>query len=110
MGKKRMHLAMRSIKGLPSELNVRWRMTMRPGLCWAFDKHKPVDALVGLKRASASTWSTRSGRSSSSFGYVKVRYRGHKRNTAQIVTLFALPSLWMTSRKLLTCMVQVHVQ
>lgn len=36
------------------------------------------------------------------FGYVKVRYRGLKKNTAQIVTLFALSNLWMVRYKLLT--------
>ena len=29
------------------------------------------------------------------FGYVKVRYRGLAKNTAQLVTLFALSNLWM---------------
>ncbi len=35
------------------------------------------------------------------FGFVKVRYRGLKKNTAQLVTLFALSNLWMTRRTLL---------
>ncbi len=35
------------------------------------------------------------------FGYVKVRYRGLKKNTAQIVTLFALANLWMARRQLM---------
>ncbi len=35
------------------------------------------------------------------FGYEKVRYRGLKKNTAQIVTLFALGNLWMAQHKLL---------
>lgn len=30
------------------------------------------------------------------FGFTKVRYRGLAKNTAQIVTLFALSNLWMT--------------
>jgi len=34
------------------------------------------------------------------FGYTKVCYRGPTKNTAQIVTLFALPNLWMVRRKL----------
>jgi transposase, IS5 family len=34
------------------------------------------------------------------FGYTKVRYRGLAKNTAQIVTLFALSNLWMVRRKL----------
>ncbi len=35
------------------------------------------------------------------FGYAKVRYRGLKKNTAQLVTLFALSNLWMARSKLL---------
>jgi transposase, IS5 family len=34
------------------------------------------------------------------FGLVKVRYRGLEKNTAQLVTLFALSNLWMVRRKL----------
>ena len=36
------------------------------------------------------------------FGYVKVRFRGLAKNTAQLVTLFALSNLWMVRRHLLT--------
>ena len=35
------------------------------------------------------------------FGYVKVRYRGLAKNTAQLRTLFALANLWMVRRALL---------
>ena len=35
------------------------------------------------------------------FGYVKVRFRGLAKNTAQMVTLFALSNLWMAPRHLL---------
>ena len=35
------------------------------------------------------------------FDWVKVRYRGLKKNTAQLVTLFALSNLWMVRGKLL---------
>ena len=34
------------------------------------------------------------------FGFTKVRYRGLAKNTAQIVTLFALGNLWMARRQL----------
>ena len=36
------------------------------------------------------------------FGFVKVRYRGLKKNTAQLFTLFALSNLWMVRRKLMS--------
>jgi len=35
------------------------------------------------------------------FGHAKVRYRGLKKNTAQLYTLFALSHLWMARRALL---------
>ena len=35
------------------------------------------------------------------FGYTKVRYRGLKKNAAQVQTLFALSHLWMARRKLM---------
>jgi len=35
------------------------------------------------------------------FGYLKVRYRGLAKNTAQLHTLFALANLWMVRRRLL---------
>ena len=35
------------------------------------------------------------------FGFTKVRYRGLKKNTLQIKTLFALSNLWMARHKLM---------
>ena len=35
------------------------------------------------------------------FGYAKVRYRGLAKNTAQVLTLFALSNVWMARRHLL---------
>jgi IS5 family transposase len=35
------------------------------------------------------------------FGFIKVRYRGLAKNTAQITTLFALSNLWMVRRSLM---------
>ncbi|WP_439450104.1 IS5 family transposase [Stenotrophomonas sp. ATs4] len=35
------------------------------------------------------------------FGYTKVRYRGLAKNTAQVLTLFALSNLWMVRRQLM---------
>ena len=36
------------------------------------------------------------------FGHVKVRYRGLKKNTAELVTLLALSNLWIARRRLLS--------
>lgn len=35
------------------------------------------------------------------FGYTKVRYRGLAKNSAQMLTLFALSNLWMARRQLM---------
>jgi IS5 family transposase len=35
------------------------------------------------------------------FGYVKVRYRGMKKNTLQLKTLFALSNLWVARHPLM---------
>jgi IS5 family transposase len=38
---------------------------------------------------------------SGQFGHTKVRYRGLKKNTAQLVTLCALSNIWMARSRLL---------
>jgi IS5 family transposase len=44
------------------------------------------------------------------FGYTKVRFRGLVKNTAQLVTLFALSNLWMARRHLMEPVGQVRPQ
>ena len=94
--------------------NVRWHVAMRPGLRRALDEDKPVDALIDqLERTKASIRAKVEHPFrvlKQQFGYVKVRYRGLKKNTAQIVTLFALSNLWMARHKLLACRGQVRLQ
>ena len=43
------------------------------------------------------------------FGYLKTRFRGLAKNTAQLVTLFALSNLWMARRYLLTTAGEVRL-
>ncbi|MFZ5457634.1 MAG: IS5 family transposase [Pseudomonadota bacterium] len=92
---------------------VCWHVAMRPGLRRALDKHKPLDDLIGqLERTKARIRAKVEHPFrvlKQQFGYVKVRYRGLKKNTAQIVTLFALSNLWMPRHKL-QAMAQVRVQ
>ena len=84
---------------------VRWRIAMRPGLRKKLDKADPVDALVHkveyLKASVRAKVEHPFRVIKRQFGYVKVRYRGLKKNTAQLVTLFALSNLWMARGKLL---------
>ena len=42
------------------------------------------------------------------FGFTKVRYRGLTKNTAQIVTLFALANLWLARKRLLPLVGEVR--
>jgi IS5 family transposase len=35
------------------------------------------------------------------FGFTKVRYKGLAKNTAQLITLFALSNLWMARKRIL---------
>jgi hypothetical protein len=42
------------------------------------------------------------------FDHVKVGYRGLKKNTAQLITLFALSNLWMARGRLLAAQAWVH--
>jgi IS5 family transposase len=44
------------------------------------------------------------------FGLVKVRFRGLAKNTAHVVTLFALSNLWMARKKLMAMQAVVHPQ
>ena len=84
---------------------TRWHVAMRPGLRRALDKDKPLDDLIAqLERTKARIRAKVEHPFrvlKQQFGYVKVRYRGLKKNTAQIVTLFALSNLWMVRHKLL---------
>ncbi|MEB1349471.1 IS5 family transposase [Xanthomonas campestris pv. campestris] len=43
------------------------------------------------------------------FGYTKVRYRGLAKNTAQVLTLFALSNLWLKRKQLLPAMGSVRL-
>ena len=93
---------------------VRWHVAMRPGLRRELDKDKPLEALIDqLERTKASIRAKVEHPFrvlKQQFGYVKVRYRGLKKNTAQLVTLFALSNLWMARHKLMAYMGQVRLQ
>ncbi|OLK79709.1 transposase, partial [Xanthomonas oryzae] len=43
------------------------------------------------------------------FGYTKVRYRGLAENTAHVLSLFALSTLWMKRKQLLHAMESVRL-
>jgi IS5 family transposase len=81
-----------------------WHIAMRPGKCRALDKtrrsHQLIDELEHLKASVRAKVEHPFRVIKRQFGHVKVRYRGLKKNTAQLVTLFALSNLWMVRKKL----------
>ena len=94
--------------------DVEWHVAMRPGKRRALDKTKPMDALVDeIERLKASVRAKVEHPFrvvKRQFGHVKVRYRGLKKNTAQLVTLFALSNLWMARRALLVLDGQIRAE
>ena len=84
---------------------VRWNIAMRPGKRQQLDKTKLVDDLTDqLERIKASIRAKVEHPFrviKRQFGHVKVRYRGLKKNTAQLHTLFALSNLWMARSSLM---------
>ena len=85
---------------------VQWHVAMRPGKRRALDPGKKVDALIEqvehIKASIRAKVEHPFRVIKRQFGHVKVRYRGLKKNTAQLMTLFALSNLWMARKKLLT--------
>ena len=78
---------------------------MRPGKRRALEKNDLFDALTdkiekakaGIRAKVAHPFRVIKRQ----FGFVKIRYRGLKKKTVQLVTLFALPNLWMVRVKLM---------
>ncbi len=84
---------------------VTWHIAMRPGKRTALDKeNNPVDALIDqvekIKAIIRAKVEHPFGVIKRQFGYTKVRYRGLKKNTLQLKTLFALSNLWMVRHQL----------
>ena len=94
--------------------DVNWHVAMRPGKRRALDKAKTIDKLIDqVERIKASVRAKVEHPFrviKQQFGHVKVRYRGLKKNTAQLRTLFALSNLWMARAKLLVLDGQVRAK
>ena len=77
---------------------------MRPGKCRALNKQSPWWRL--LEKAEQLKASVRAKVQhpfrviKCQFGFTKVRYKGLAKNTAQLMTLFALSNVWMAPRHL----------
>ncbi len=92
-------------KRADAQPGVAWHVAMRPGKRAALDKSKPIGAMTDqVERIKASIRAKVEHPFrviKRQFGFVKVRYRGLKKNTAQLTTLFALSNLWMARGKLM---------
>ena len=78
---------------------------MQPGKRKALDRSDPHDAITEqiekIKAGVRAKVEHPFRVIKRQFGYVKTRYRGLAKNTAQLITLFALSNLWMVRRSLL---------
>ena len=87
-----------------AKTGIAWHIAMRPGKRKKLDKTNQADAM--LDQAEKLKASVRAEVEhpfrvlKCQFGFVKVRYRGLKKNTAQLFTLFALSNLSMVRSKL----------
>ena len=88
-----------------AKARVTWHVAMRPGKRRALNKENEADAMIDqaekLKAGIRAKVEHPFRVIKRQFGFVKVRYRGLKKNTAQLFTLFALSNLWMVRGKLM---------
>ena len=93
---------------------VNWHVAMRAGKRAALDKtrrsHELIDELERLKASMRAKVEHPFRVIKRQFGHVKVRYRGLKKNTAQLSTLFALSNLWMVRKTLQVLDGQIRAQ
>ena len=78
---------------------------MGPGKRRALDKDNQADALIDqaekLKAGIRAKVEHPFRVIKRQFGFMKVRYKGLKKNAAQLMTLFALSNLWMVRGQLM---------
>lgn len=86
-------------------IKAKWHVAMKPGKRRALDKSTPLGELINRFEQTKAGVRAKVEHPfrvlKRQFGYVKVRYRGVAKNTAQITTLFALSNLWMVRKPIL---------
>ena len=84
-------------------IEVYWHIAMRPGKRRALDKQSPLGAILDkieqLKASIRAKVEHPFRVIEREFGHAKVRYRGLKKNTAQLFTLLMLSNLWMVRKR-----------
>lgn len=92
-------------KRADAKSGIQWHIAMRPGKRKALNKDNEADALIDkaekLKAGIRAKVEHPFRVIKRQFGFMKVRYRGLEKNTAQLITLFALPNLWMVRTELI---------
>ena len=92
-------------KRADAKTGITWHIAMRPGKRKKLNKTNEADALLDqaekLKAGIRAKVEHPFRVIKRQFGHVKVRYRGLKKNTAQLFKLFALSNLWMVRDKLM---------
>src|SRR5690606_5472201 len=89
----------------PEAAGPAWHVAMRPGLRKKLNPF--VESDFAAERVEKMKASIRAKVEhpfrvvKRQFGFNKVRYRGLAKNTAQLITLFALSNLWMARRQLM---------
>jgi transposase, IS5 family len=93
---------------------VNWHIAMRPGRRKALDLSSTLAAMIDqveqIKASIRAKVEHPFRVIKRQFGHVKVRYRGLKKNTDQLNTLFALANLWMVRKKLDVLVEQVRLK
>ena len=94
-------------QGAPSRAEatgVHWHVAMRPGKRRALDRRSRWGAMLykaeQLKAGVRAKVEHPFRVIKCQFGFTKVRYKGLAKNTAQLVTLFALSKLWMARHRM----------
>ncbi|MEC5215602.1 IS5 family transposase [Actimicrobium sp. GrIS 1.19] len=89
----------------PEATGVKWHIAMRPGKRKTLDRATKLGAMLdNIEKLKASVRAKVEHPFrviKRQFGFTKVRYRGLAKNTAQLLTLFALSNLWMARRAII---------
>ncbi len=92
-------------QGADKRLELRWHIAMKRSERKALDLQQPIHALQEQLERVKSKIRAKVEHPfrviKRQFGHTKVRYRGLKKNTQQLYTLFALANLWMARARLL---------
>jgi IS5 family transposase len=83
---------------------LKWKIAMRPGRLAALPEGRDKRAVRKAETAKARIRAKVEHPFrvvKRQFGYVKVRFKGLAKNTAHVLTLFALANLWLARKKLL---------